>query len=340
MKENTTEETDDKSLVEVAGDMVGEFAGAADGIPKPIKKGFLKACNQLGTAWLEGKSIEIKATSEARAMMTKGIAEKMLETGKIPEEYTQLAMEQQSRKIVRKRLNLDKILQRTKGFLQNDKEDIVSQTEEISEDWLNSFEDIAENMSSEEMQIRFAKILAGEVKHPSSFSVKSIKMLSEIDTQTANLFARFCGLCVAMKISIRGRADIYQDVRLVAIGGQLGGNSMLKYRMGYENLTRLVEYGLISSDLNSYMPYSNSVARSSSAQGLTPMYYQKKPYILRQKTDKPEQRPELKIHGVALTKAGRELYPVIDMISNEAHFKALQKHFLTQKYEIEPVKIA
>jgi len=84
MTEDTIEETDEKSLIESVGDIAGEITSVADGIPQPIKKGFLKACNQLGTALLEGKAIEIKATSEARAVMTKGIAEKMLETGNIP----------------------------------------------------------------------------------------------------------------------------------------------------------------------------------------------------------------------------------------------------------------
>ena len=67
MTEDIEEEIVEKSLVEAAGDVAGELTSAMDGIPKPLKKGFLKACNQLGTAWLEGKAIEIKATSEARA---------------------------------------------------------------------------------------------------------------------------------------------------------------------------------------------------------------------------------------------------------------------------------
>jgi len=169
-------------------------------------------------------------------------------------------------------------------------------------------------MSSEEMQIRFAKILSGEIKNPSSFSIRSIKILSEIDTHTANLFAR--------------------------IGGQLGSNCMKNYGMSYDNLTRLMEFDLISSDLNSYMPYSGSILPYNSSTISMPFYYQNKPYLLKQQEENLKQIPDFKIHGVALTKAGVELYSVVDMISHESHFKDLQDHFLSQKLIIQPLGVA
>ena len=340
MTEDAEEETVDKSLIEMAGDVAGELTGAMDGIPKPLKKGFFKACNQLGTAWLEGKAIEIKATSEARALVTKGVATMMVETGQVPEGYTQLAMEKQASKIVRKRLNLDKILYKTKEVLQENKDDNLSENQpEISHDWLNSYEDIAENMSSEEMQLRFAKILAGEIKKPSSFSIKSVKMLSEIDTNTAILFAKLCGCSIVKKFQLTGGIFHYQDVRLVAMGGQLGANCMQKFALGYAQLTKLQENGLISSELNSYMQYGMSIISPTSNKVTMPLYYQNNPYALRQQEEKPAQQSEFKIHGVSLTTAGTELYSVIDAISNDGHFEELKTYLLTQKLILEPVNL-
>ena len=51
----------------------------------------------------------------------------------------------------------------------------------ISEDWFNIFEKEASQKSSEEMQRRFAQVLAGEIEKPGSHSIKAVKALGDMD---------------------------------------------------------------------------------------------------------------------------------------------------------------
>lgn len=61
--------------------------------------------------------------------------------------------------------------------------------EPVDKDWLNRFLDYAEGVSEEEMQNIWAKILAGEVKQPKSFSLRTLDVLRNMTKEEAELFA-------------------------------------------------------------------------------------------------------------------------------------------------------
>jgi hypothetical protein len=61
----------------------------------------------------------------------------------------------------------------------------------VDDDWLNVFERYAENASSERVQELWARILAGEIRHPRTFSLKTLRFVSELDQQTAALFEKY-----------------------------------------------------------------------------------------------------------------------------------------------------
>ena len=156
---------------------------------------------------------------------------------------------------------------RTKEVLQEDKDNSEGNNQaEISSDWLNSYEDIAENMSSDEMQTRFAKILAGEIKRPSSFSIKSVKLLAEIDTQTASLFARFCSCCIMQKIPSTSVSHVF-DARVSGLSGSIGSNSLQKYGLSYDQITsaptlfnfRINRFQFQSSIIDLHLPINTAL---------------------------------------------------------------------------------
>ncbi|MBP1630107.1 MAG: rane-fusion protein [Bacteroidetes bacterium] len=60
--------------------------------------------------------------------------------------------------------------------------------EPVDKDWLNRFFDCAEGVSEEEMQNIWAKILAGEVKQPKSFSLRTLDVLKNMTKEEAELF--------------------------------------------------------------------------------------------------------------------------------------------------------
>lgn len=62
----------------------------------------------------------------------------------------------------------------------------------INDDWFGMYNDIAKNISDEEMQIIWAKILASECVKPNSISKKLLSILQVIDTETAKVFSNLC----------------------------------------------------------------------------------------------------------------------------------------------------
>lgn len=58
-------------------------------------------------------------------------------------------------------------------------------SEPVNQDWQNRFFSIAEDISDEEMQKLWAQILAGEVKHPKSFSLRTLEALRNISKEEA-----------------------------------------------------------------------------------------------------------------------------------------------------------
>lgn len=82
----------------------------------------------------------------------------------------------------RKMNNVQQIVEKTKTLFDNDEK--VSE-EPVSQDWLNRFMSTVEDISDNEMQYLWAKILAGEIKQPKSFSLKTLDVLRNIAKEEA-----------------------------------------------------------------------------------------------------------------------------------------------------------
>jgi hypothetical protein len=67
----------------------------------------------------------------------------------------------------------------------------ISAAHEIEDDWLNLFARLAEDKSSETLRRLFGKVLAGEVKKPGSFSLRTIQLLATISKSDADLISQF-----------------------------------------------------------------------------------------------------------------------------------------------------
>ena len=74
----------------------------------------------------------------------------------------------------------------------------------ISDDFLNSFEEEVRQKSSEDMQLLFGRILAGEIRKPGTYSIRTVKILGQLSQGVAGLFRQACSICVAIEIPIGG----------------------------------------------------------------------------------------------------------------------------------------
>ena len=319
-------------------------------IPAPIRRNVLKALDRLGSALidipvgaLERRSAEKRSESEARIKITEAVNAQIIQQIKVDPEFPQRASNTFAKKILREQFNLEKILGTATGILKKKKYDnstnqqVDSETEKsIDDDWFNVFEKEASQKSSEDMQRRFGRVLAGEIRQPGSYSIRAIKRLGELDQDTAVLFKRFCLACVVVEVLGIPNSEHVFDARVLSLGGSLISNALSKYGLGLDQLNILNEYRLITSgdislhdhNLASLYDYNLCIEHEDNPV-LLPFQHQGKYWIL-SPTPERNNNSDLRLSGVMLSRVGRELFRIVDQDPMPAYTEDLKKFFAEQ----------
>lgn len=87
----------------------------------------------------------------------------------------------------KKQSNLERITQYAADELKDESE--VSD-EQVDSDWISRFFTIAEDITTDEMQMLWGRILAGEVKKPRSYSLRTLDLLKNITREEAEVFVK------------------------------------------------------------------------------------------------------------------------------------------------------
>ena len=308
-------------------------------IPAPIRRNVLKALDRLGSALidipvgvLERRSAEKRSESEARIKITETVNAQIVQQIKVDPEFPQRASNTFAKKILREQYNLEKILGFTTDILKKKKYDnstnqqVDSESEKsISDDWFNIFEKEGSQKSSEEVQHRFARVLAGEIEKPGSYSIRAVKLLGELDQNTAALFKKFCSVCVVFGAS---NSEHIFDARVPSLGGNAGSNALSKYGLSFDQLNILNEYDLIISDYNSWRDYKLCIVNADNPV-LLPFQHQGKYWIL-SPTPEQDNNSEFRLSGVMLSRVGCELFRIVDQDPIPEYTAALKKYFVGQ----------
>lgn len=158
-----------------------------------------------------GKAYEpthTKRMATARAFEIEEIGRVLRENADIPIEYVrgnisadtkdfdEFVKRSQSRlafQELQKQNNIESVTQKAYRFLESEK---VCSQEPVDQDWMIRFFNSVEDISSKEMQQLWAKILAGEVRQPKSFSLRTLETLRNITQEEAKLFESICSAAV------------------------------------------------------------------------------------------------------------------------------------------------
>ncbi|MDB5225987.1 MAG: hypothetical protein JWN78_180 [Bacteroidota bacterium] len=199
---------------------------------KPIEKLIEVVSNAIGTIY---KPIAMRNEAKAKAyeieILERAKANALAE-GKEIELENHLKI--QNRLLYRenqRQLNIDNVTKIAEEELIN--EDTVSE-EPINKDWAIRFFNIVEDVSDIEMQILWGKILAGEIKKPKSYSLRTLEVLKNLSKEEAEIFNK-----IAPAIIQATSCLIYDPDE-----GQLLED---KFGIKYGELLKLTESGLISS---------------------------------------------------------------------------------------------
>ncbi len=315
------------AVADIIGDLV-------TGIPSPVRKNALKAFAQLCTAAVDypmslisNASAERRAESEARIKLINTSVDQIAQQMQTDPKYALAAASKFASKIIRERVNVDQVFAGAIADLKSVPHVIDDQVEEvppISDDWLNAFENEAAQMSSEQMQRLFSKILAGEIRRPSSYSIKTVKLMAQLDNQAAALFSLLCSLSLSIRTP---KSGIVLDARVVSLSGNASSNSLRPHGLGFEQLNILQENGLIISDYDSYADYQMPLLPQG--QGIVSMTYQNALWLLVPTGPVPVPK-EVRMYGVAFSSVGRELLSIVDIATNDVYTSEL-KNFFSQK---------
>lgn len=110
--------------------------------------------------------------------------------------------------MVRKEINVAKTIIIAENVLRDDVHEPPK--EKINEDWLYRWREAAGQVSGEELQNMWGRLLAGEVKSPGSFSLRTLDFLRNISTEEAEKIAKLSHYQINGVI-VREASDILEE---------------------------------------------------------------------------------------------------------------------------------
>ena len=268
--------------------------------------------------YAESLQIRIEAHSRARESLT---SKDLKIAGELDIENTvKQRIQFQERK---RQLNIEAVVKKAAVQLGDD----VVADSEPDHDWTARFFTEVQDVTSEDLQSLWAKVLAGEVRQVKSTSIRTLSILKNIDQGTAHLFTKFCSACVFLPPG----EGVMIDARVPSLGGNAAQNSLKAHGLDFGTLNVLNEHGLIIADYNSWFNYQICInlpipAASKTPPVRIPFVFQNHSWVLIP-TNKRQPSNDFKLSGVALTRSGQELSKIVDLQPMSNFEKALKEFF-------------
>lgn len=220
-------------VVDIAPSTDGSLPAWLAGIPSALIPASLKALDRLlgavvdyPVALMKRETAKVDAQTKAFEVVEMAIAKAAGESAGTDIETVDRALKHLVRKEYRKQSSREAVAAeaiRNLGSSQPFENEEPVSNEPLSDDWLNVFERFAEDASTERMQGLWGRVLAGEIRKPGQFSLRTLRFLSEFSQGDAILFANICSYAVG-EILLRAlvkpdeEADIKHLMQLEAAG--------------------------------------------------------------------------------------------------------------------------
>lgn len=280
---------------------------------KPIEKLIEVISQGIGTLY-RPRAIRKEADSEAYKIgviekaKSNAIAEGKIIDLELYENIQQRIVYQETRK----QINIDNIAQIAGNQL--NQEQVVSD-EKIENDWTTRFFNIAEDISDEEMQNLWGRILAGEIKKPKSFSIRTLELLKNLSKEEAEVFTKLSNL----KIFAGNTSMVFNQ----------DDGKFLEDEFGIKFTDRLLlnELGLISSENNLEFSFNPT----DTDKKINFIEFGNKGIFI----ERPENTPKQAISVLVFTKVGSELSKLIDPEPNINYIRNICSSFVFPNVKIE-----
>ena len=208
---------------------------------------------------------------------------------------------------MKKQENIENIISSAKDILEKEQEDSIS-SKDVSEDWMMRFFNSVQDISDEKMQLLWGKILAGEIKQPNSFSLRSLDAMTKISKDEAQLFEKLSSYV----INFRGTYAILNNDDLNE-----------KYSISYGQILALDECGIIDSS-----------AMMSLELGINEKVTLEIVYDSQLLIASAKDKRKIRIQIFKLTRIGMEIFKIISHCYNKEYFDEVAKILARENREI------
>ena len=280
------------------------------GLSRPLTKLIETVSGGIDTLY---KPVHLKRMAKAKAEEIKLISEAITQNAMLPINYQHgnvgidstdvqnLLFRTEQRLLqeeMKKQQNMDAIVSNAAEELQGKEK--VSDTP-VDEDWSTRFRNIAKDVSSEEMQYIWGRVLASEVEKPGSFSMRTLETIRNLSKHEAAKFQKI----IPFIIQLHNDYFIISDEEIKK-----------KYGIDYVDIMVLDECGLVELGGVSFNPmmkkddYRNLITDERLA-------------II---TGTSETPVKVSFSAYVLTNAGRELYRILAHSPNNDYFMDVSEH--------------
>jgi len=269
--------------------------------------------NGIGTIY-KPRAIRKEADAEAYKIkvIEKARTQSLIESKLSYEELEGNIIKRLAHKEARKQKNIETVNFIAAEQLQYEEE--VSD-EPVDDDWTTRFFNIVEDISNDEMQNLWGRILAGEVKKPKSYSLRTLELLKNLSKEEAEVFTKFANIKI-----------VSGDKNMIC---NQDNGKFLEEQFGISFLDRLLlaELGLIASENN--LEFHFTATNNSKHTGL--LTYGQKGLVLKRSENTPKQPMKVLI----FTKTGAELSNLINQPFNHAYLERVCSIFKHKNVTIE-----
>jgi hypothetical protein len=164
-----------KLIAGPAGDAISRLVGHIVDVPSEYIKSFKQG---------------IQDKREARSAVTNALATAVATDVVADKDLVHRAAQSFLAKELRSQTNKEAVARNAIKHLSDQSEPSGPKPETPEEDWLNVFERYAENASSEKLRDLWGRVLAKEICNPKSFSLRTVRFVSELDMDIAQTFRR------------------------------------------------------------------------------------------------------------------------------------------------------
>lgn len=227
-----------------------------------------------------------------------------------------LIQDQHATELMRKEVNVAKALLRAEEELQQDTSPVPEK--EVDGDWLRRWRDIVGDVSGEDLQSLWGRLLAGEVKSPGKHSLRTLDIIRNISSEDAQLISKLA------PFSFDG--FVWRDPSGI-------NQHFARAGLTFSDLLYFEEIGIVTGASSGL---TNSWLKGDNVDEFVALIVKEKLCLRITHTD-PQARFE--IGGMALTRAGAQILDLCQVTSDEMYLREFGAHAVSKGFRAELCRI-